>query len=74
MLQKDKLNPDDGNEVAKEIFASLFSRQQIGFETSTKGSDFIFNSVNLLHYKCNKINFRCGGLYIDSPDWIKTKK
>ena len=39
-----------------------------------KGSDFIFDCVNLLHYKCHKINLKRCGLYIDSPDWIKDKK
>ena len=24
-----------------------------------------------MNYKCNKVNFRRGGSYIDSPDWIK---
>ena len=27
-----------------------------------------------MHYKCLSITFRCGGSYIDSPDWIKKKK
>ena len=35
------------------------------------GSDFILDSVQLLYYKCNKINFKHGGPYIDSPDCIK---
>ena len=39
-----------------------------------KGSDFIFDSVQLLNYKCHKINFNPGGSYVDSPDWIKKKK
>ena len=39
-----------------------------------KGSEFVFNYVQLLYYKCHKINPSCGGSYIDSPDWIKTKK
>ena len=39
-----------------------------------RGNNFIFDSVQLLYYKCHKVNFRCGGLYIDSPDWIKKKK
>ena len=38
------------------------------------GRDFIFDSVQLLYYKCQKINFKRGGSYIDSPDWIKKKK
>ena len=39
-----------------------------------KGSDFIFDSVQLLYYKCDIVNFKLGGSYIDSPDWIKKKK
>ena len=39
-----------------------------------KGSDFIFDCVNLLHYKCHKINLNHGKSYIDSPDWTKNKK
>ena len=39
-----------------------------------KGSDFIFNLVELLYYKFHKVSFSCGGCHIDSPDWIKKKK
>ena len=39
-----------------------------------RGSQFVFNYVQLLYYKCHKINFICGGSYIDSRDWIKNKK
>ena len=39
-----------------------------------KGSEFIFDSIQLLYYKCHKVSFKRGGLYIDSPDQIKNKK
>ena len=39
------------DEVIEECFESLFSRYQIGLEQSMEGSDFIFDCVNLLHYK-----------------------
>ena len=39
-----------------------------------RGSDFIFDSVQLMYYKCHKVKFKRGGLYIDSPDCIKKKK
>ena len=39
-----------------------------------KGSEFIFDYVLLLYYKCHKINLNCGGSYIDSPDCIKNKE
>ena len=39
-----------------------------------KNSEFIFDCVHLLHYKCHKINPNRGGSYRDSLDWIKNKK
>ena len=39
-----------------------------------EGSEFVFDYVQLLYYKCHKINPNRGGSYIDSPDWIKNKK
>ena len=51
---------DDANEVADEVFESLLSRYQISLEISMKGSDFIFDLVKLLRYKCYKINFKLG--------------
>ena len=37
------------DEVVKESFKSLRNRHQIELETSMKGSDFIFDCVNLWH-------------------------
>ena len=39
-----------------------------------RGSDFIFDSVQLMYYKCHKVNFKRGDSFIDSPDWIKKEK
>ena len=38
-----------------------------------KGSEFVFACVHLLYYKCHKINSNYGRLYIDPPEWMKTK-
>ena len=62
------------NEVVDESFELLRSRYQINLETSMIGSDFIFDTVQLMHCKCHKIKSRHGGSYTDSPDWIKKKK
>ena len=62
------------NDIVDEFFKSPFSRYQNNLETSMRESDFIFDSVQLLYYKCYKTNFRCDGSYIDSSDWIKYKK
>ena len=65
---------DKADEVIEELFQSPFSRYQIGLETSIKGSDFIFDCVNLLYYKCHKIDPNCGGSYRNSSACIKNKK
>ena len=41
---------------------------------SMESSVFVFDYVHLLYYKCHKINLNCGRSYIDSSDWIKSKK
>ena len=53
---------------------TLRSRYQGNLETSMRGNDSIFDSVQLMYYKCHKVDFMRGGSYIDSPDWIKKKK
>ena len=30
--------------------------------------EFVFDDVQLLYYKCHKVNPNCGGLHIDFPD------
>ena len=61
---------DEAHDVIKELFDSLKNRYQNNLE-STRGSEFVFDYVHLVCYKCHKINPNRGGLYIDSPDWIK---
>ena len=62
------------NYVTGKLFKSLRSKYPDALETSTKGSDFIFDTVQIMYYKCHKVNFKRSGLNIDSPDWIKKKK
>ena len=38
------------------------------------GRECLFDCVQLLYYKCRKINPNLGGSYIDSPAWIKNEK
>ena len=52
---------DNASKVVNELFESLLSRYQIGLEIPMRGSDFIFDSVQLLYYKRHKINFKRGG-------------
>ena len=64
----------DKADIYSSIFESHPYRNQIWWETSMKCSDFNFDCVSLLHCKCHKINLNRGGLYLDSHNWIKTKK
>ena len=36
-----------------------------------RGSKFVFDSVDLLHYNLHKISLNRGGSYIDSAEWLK---
>ena len=59
---------DNADKVIQERFESPLSRYQIGLNTSMRESDFILDSIHLLHFKCHKINLKRVESYIDSPD------
>ena len=52
------MSSDKVNDVYDEIFKSQFSRYWNNLETSMRGSDFIFYSVQLFYHKCHEVNFR----------------
>ena len=37
-------------------------------------SKFVFDSIDLLCYKLDKISLNRGASYIDYPEWLKNKK
>ena len=39
------------DEITEELFEPLLQRYQKGLEKSMKGREFVFDSVDLLHYK-----------------------
>ena len=65
---------NETDEIIKELFKSHLQKYQEGLEESMKGNEFVFDSVDLLHYKLYKISLNRGGSYIDSPEWLKKKK
>ena len=54
---------DEADEVIKKLFNSLKNKLEW-----MKGSEFVFDYVQLLYYKFHKLNLNCGGSYIDSPN------
>ena len=51
----------DANEVVDELFNSLRLIYQGNLETSMEGSEFYFDSNQMMHYKFYKVNFRYSG-------------
>ena len=39
-----------------------------------RGSEFVFDGIDLFHYNLHKISLNRGGSYTDSPKWSKNKK
>ena len=62
------------DDIINKLFKSFLQKYQEGLEESAKKSDFVFDNVDLLEYKLNKISLKRGKSYVDSPKWLKNKK
>ena len=56
----------DTANIIKELFESFLNNYQKE-EQIIKGSDFNFESVDLIDYKLHRVRLRRGGSYIKSP-------
>ena len=65
---------NEADDIIKELFESFKKRYQEELETKMKGSQFAFESVDLLYCSLHKISLNRGGSYIDSPEWLKNKR
>ena len=63
----------DTHDIIREIFRSFLHNYQEQLKT-IKGSDFVFESVDLMDYKLLKVPLKRGGSYIKSPKWLANKK
>ena len=61
------------DKIIEEIFESLLQKHQDGLEERITGSEFIFDSVDLLYYKCHKISPNRSVSYIDFPKLLQNK-
>ena len=64
---------NETDEIITKLFESLLQMDQEGLEKSMTGSEFIFDSVDLLRYKFHEISLSRGASYLDSPGWLKMK-
>ena len=62
------------NETIKDLFESFLQKYQEGLKEPMTGSEFVYDSVDVLYYNLNKVSLNRGGSYIDSPKWAKNKK
>ena len=56
------------NEIIIDLFESFLQKYQEGLEESMRGSEFVYDSVDVLYYNLNKVSLSRGGSYIDSPN------
>ena len=57
-----------------DLFVSFLQKYQEGLEESMRGSEFVYDNVDVLYYSLNKVSLSRGGSYIDPPNWLKNKK
>ena len=63
------------DETIEELFESLLQNYQNNLEKLMKGSEFTFDSVDLLYYHLHQTSLKSiRSSYIDSPRWLKNKK
>ena len=64
---------ENTNAIIREIFRSFLHNYQQELKM-IKGSDFVFESVDLMDYKLHRVRLNRGGSYIKSPKWLENKK
>ena len=62
------------DEIIEDLFESFLQEYQKRLEESMRGSEFAYDSVDVLYYNLNKVSLSRGRSYIDSTKWLKNKK
>ena len=65
---------NETDDIIKELFISFLNNNQKEDIILRKGSDFVFESVDLLSYSFHKISLKRAKSYIKSPEWVKNKR
>ena len=63
---------EDTKAIIREIFKSFLHNYQQEIKI-IKGSDFVFESADLIDYKLHRVRLNRGGSYIKSPEWLLHK-
>ena len=62
---------NETHEIIEKCFEPLLQKYQARLEERMRGSEFVFNSNDLLHYNLHKISLNTGGSSTDSHEWLK---
>ena len=60
--------------IIEELSEFLLQKYQEGLEEKIRAREFVFDSIDLLHYNLQQLSLNRGGSYIDSLKWLKNKK
>ena len=64
---------NETDDIIKELINSFLNNYQKEEIILRNGSNFVFESVDLLSYHIHKTSLRRGNSYIESPEWILNK-
>ena len=70
---KSIMRGSDTDDIIRELFRSFLHNYQEELKI-IKGSDFVFESVELMDYKLHRVRLRRGRSYVKSPEWLANKK
>ena len=65
---------NETNDIINGLLKSFLSNYQNEEKILRNGSNFVFESVDLLSYHIHKTNLKRGKSYIKSPEWILNKR
>ena len=65
---------NETNSIVRRLLKSFLTNYQNEEKILRIGSNFVFESVNLLSYHIHKTTLKRGKSYIKSPKWILNKK
>ena len=65
---------NETNDISKRIINSFLTNYQNEEAILRNGSNFVYESVDLLSYHLHKISLRRGRSYTKSPKWVLNKR
>ena len=65
---------NETDQIIEDLFESFLQKHQEALDESMRGSEFVYDSVDVLYYNLNQVSLSRSGSYIDSPKCLKNKK